>query len=62
MNSNVIVRLDVFQLRGRREKERENEKNLKNDTILFRIDRTFIFFAVNKNIVLDDSTIAPLID
>lgn len=68
MNSNVIVRLDVFQLGkgGKREKERKSEKErerererkeFKNDTeilfVSFRIDRTFIFFAVNKNVVLD---------
>lgn len=67
MNSNVIVRLDVFQLgKGGRErkrervkkKERERErKEFKNDTeilfVSFRIDRMFIFFAVNKNVVLD---------
>ena len=66
MNSNVIVRLDVFQLgkgggeKGEREdggKRERERKEFKNDTeilfVSFRIDRTFIFFAVNKNVVLD---------
>ena len=50
-----------------RERERERKrKEFKNDTeilfVSFRIDRTFIFFAVNENVVLDGSTIAPLIN
>lgn len=50
-----------------RDREREKErKEFKNDTeilfVSFRIDRTFIFFAVNENVVLDGSTITPLIN
>lgn len=78
MNSNVIVRLDVFQLgKGgrerkrervkKKERERESEKNLKMTRrfCLYRsesIGRSFFLRSIKMSSLTFGSTIAPLIN